>query len=108
MQIILISFSGDQWVARAHLKVSNIFGIRPTGTEFFVGSSLTQFTNEDWGDDTIGQLIENDRPGRNPVALGWAEESEKLMRSLDLKMEVRFPTNRFLGSCVLSRLGHRL
>ena len=98
-------------MVRADLKISNIFGLRPTGTDFFVGSTITQFTHEDWGDDTIGQLMANDQSGvcdQNPWALGWKEIRERLARSFDLKLELRFPPSRFQGNCVISRLGHRL
>ena len=76
-----------------------------------MGSTLTQYTIEDWGDDTIGQLIDNDTSGRcqqNPLAIGWESEKARLSRSFDLELELRFPPTRFRGNCVQSRLGHKL
>ena len=104
-------FLGDQWIARADLRVSNIFGLRPTGTDFKVGSELTQYSLEDWGDDTVGLLMDNDQSGlcdQNPGTLGWMEEKANLTRMFDLRLEQRFPRNRFQGNCVLSRLGNRI
>ena len=98
-------------MVRADVTVSNIFLARPDGTHFQVNATVTPYTVEDWGDDTIGLLQDNDAVGRtefNPVILGWHEGRHNLARKFDLKLENKFPRHRFNGNCVLSRIGSKL
>ena len=93
------------------MSISNVFLLRPTGTDFQVNATVTPFTNEDWGDDTVGLLRDNDAAlltERNPMILGLDEAKFKLSRKFDLKLEKRFPIRRFNGNCVLSRIGNKL
>ena len=104
---------GDAWIVRGHVRISNVFLLRPEGTDFYVEATTTPFTVEDWGDDTMGLLRENDAAilsgsSSNPMLLGLNEAKFKLSRKFDLKMEKRFPKHRFNGNCVLSRIGRTL
>ena len=98
-------------MVRADVTISNIFLMRPEGTDFKMNATITPHTVEDWGDDTVGLLKENDDGDHsqfNPVILGWHEGKYNLARKFDLKLENRFPRHRFNGSCVLSRIGNKL
>jgi len=93
------------------MSISNVFQLRPTGTHFEVNSNITNYTVREWGKDTVGLLQDNDAAFLlNPVnrPLGMSDWKNNLSMNFDLKLENRFPRNRFNGNCILSRLGHKI
>ena len=95
-------------MVRADVNISNVFLLRPEGTNFRINATATDYTVEDWGDDTVGLLRDNDAAlltEFNPMVMGLDEARTKLSRKFDIKLEKKFPRNRFGGNCILSRIG---
>ena len=93
------------------ISISNVFLLRPEGTEFDINATATPYQSDEWGVNTIGDLWEKDAMSPLDPGLGFFGLNEaklRIGREFDLKLERRFPTNRFGGNCVLTRIGHRL
>ena len=103
--------SGDEWIVRADVSISNIFKLRPEATHFEVNSNITSYTVKEWGQDTVGLLQDNDAAylsEPNSTRLRFEDWKNNLSQNFDTKLENRFPKTRFNGNCILSRLGHKI